>query len=461
MNMAKKDKIKKSVESMEKYFFAYILENPKFIHRVVPIYFINDKIRFVYECLRENFLSMEIPKIPSIQKAIELVRMYDLDSTKVSNEFIERAMSVQTAEIVSGDEDDYLKKTFYSWITSRGMYGGMTSIIEIIQNMDPTDYSNTVELSEKIRNMMTDATLMNFDDDDLGLDFFDPESHLQETLKNKISTGWSSIDELLSGGWDRKTLNLILGGTNSGKSLWLGNIAVNASNYGKNVLYITLEMSSKKVMKRMGANRLKIHIDEYDTKSKDTHFMTKKLNALKKQTAFTSSDSDMFKNTLGHLYVKEFPSGSCTVADVDNTIKNFENKKNIKIDLVVVDYLTIMSPEKSKDMNLFTNGKYLSNGLRAIAQKRDLVMVTAMQIGKDSYGANDINLGDVSESKAIIENTDVCFGIIRTDAMRRENKYQLKLLKIRDGGFKWERTHFELNTSFLSIEKDKKMDSTN
>jgi KaiC/GvpD/RAD55 family RecA-like ATPase len=38
--------------------------------------------------------------------------------------------------------------------------------------------------------------------------------------------------------------------TNGGKSLWMQNFAVRSANMGHNVLYITLEMSERKVMKK-------------------------------------------------------------------------------------------------------------------------------------------------------------------------------------------------------------------
>jgi replicative DNA helicase len=450
---------KRSTESLEKYFFAFVLETPKYFHRIKPVYFKNNKIKYVYEVIREYYLDLDKPKVPGNKKILELIRLYDPDGETIPDNFLEMLLSVDAGDLIENSDDDYLKKALHSWITSKNMNNSFETIVDYIRDMDEIDYSNTEKVSEKVRELITNATLMNYDDDDLGLNFFDPESHIQDIARNKISSGWASIDELMNGGWDRKTLNLILGASNSGKSLWLGNIAVNAAENGKNVAYITLEMSDKKVMKRLGSNRLRIPIDEYDKRSRDVAYMEKKMKALKKRSSFTGNGGDMFNTTVGEIYVKEYASGTCTVADVDNYVKNLEEKKGIKIDMVVVDYLTIMQPEKSRDSNLFTNGKYLSNGLRAIAQTRDLVMVTAMQIGKDGYGANDIDLGDISESKAIVENTDTCFGIIRTDAMRRENKYILKLLKIRDGGFKWEKTHFELNTEFLRIENDKKLEA--
>jgi predicted ATP-dependent serine protease len=33
----------------------------------------------------------------------------------------------------------------------------------------------------------------------------------------KMTSGWSNVDKILSGGWDHATLNLIMGETNVGK----------------------------------------------------------------------------------------------------------------------------------------------------------------------------------------------------------------------------------------------------
>lgn len=447
-----------NIEHLEKYFFAYIMENPKFFDRVDPIAFTNPNISFIYRIIREHFISLEKPIIPNDHKVLELVRMFDTNK-QISKEFLKGLLNVNLANMIQGNDDDYLQKAVQSWCTTSSMKQKMYEAADFIRELNPVDYNDTELVASKLRELINSATLMDYGDDDLGLDFDDPEAHIQDTAKNKLPTGWHNIDELLQGGWDRKTLNIVIGPSNSGKSLWLTNIAVNVANHGKNVIYISLEMSDKKVLKRMGASRLKIPIDEYDVKSKDTKYMQSKIKQLKTSSAMFTNDSDMFNNPMGKIFVKEYPAGTASIGDVDNYIKKFEENKGIKVDMVVVDYLTIMSPEnKGQNSSLFQNGKDLSIGLRAIAQKYNLCMVSAMQVGKDNFGASDIFLSDISESKAIIENSDTMFGIIRTDPMRAENKYILKLLKLRDGGFKWEKTHFELNSKYLTIENDKKLD---
>lgn len=445
---------KPNIEHLEKYFFAYIMENPSYFSRVNPIAFDNSNISFIYSVIQKHYLSLDKPIIPSNHKILELVKMYDKNK-RISKEFLKALLNVDVGNIIQGADDDYLSKAVQSWCTSSTIKEKMYEAADYIRDLNPIDYQNTELVASKIRELINNATLMDYDNEDLGLDFDDAESHIQDTKRNKIPTGWNNIDELLQGGWDIKTLNIIIGPSNSGKSLWLSNIAVNAANYGKNVMYFSLEMSDKKVMKRLGSIRLKIPIDDYDKKSKDKKFMQSKLKQLKTSSAEFGRGGDLFNNQMGKIFVKEYPAGTATIADLDSHIKKVQDVKGVKIDMVVVDYLTIMSPDnKSGSSSLFQNGKQLSEGLRAIGQKYDISMVTAMQVSKDNYGASDIFLSDISESKAIVETADTMFGIIRTDKMRSEGKYILKLLKMRDGDFKWEKTQFDLNKKFLNIEND-------
>ena len=83
--------------------------------------------------------------------------------------------------------------------------------------------------------------------------------------------------------------------------------------------------------------------------------MQSKIKQLKTSSAMFTNDSDMFNNPMGKIFVKEYPAGTASVRDVDNYIKKFEENKGIKVDMVVVDYLTIMSPE-NKGQNLYEEG---------------------------------------------------------------------------------------------------------
>jgi len=251
---------------------------------------------------------------------------------------------------------------------------------------------------------------------------------------------------------DDKNHRFYTNGILSHNSMWLHNIGVNAADQGKVVVIITLEMASRKVMKRMGAMRLKIDINQYDELSKDSTFIKNKINQVK------NKGNGMFNtDTPGKLFVKKFNTGDCSVLDIDNYIHKLEEIKEVNVDMVLVDYINIMTVDDgSKDIrnNLYMKGKHLAEGLRYLADKYETVVITATQLDRAVWGANDVKLNDIPESKAIAETADSVWAIIRTPTMKKENKYKLKILKLRDGEHKEEQVRFDFNTKYLTIEND-------
>jgi replicative DNA helicase len=71
----------------------------------------------------------------------------------------------------------------------------------------------------KIKEIVDDMSNTNFisDDEDLGSDFDDVESHYQDSAMDKVSSGFETIDHILGGGWDTGSLNLFMGETSNGK----------------------------------------------------------------------------------------------------------------------------------------------------------------------------------------------------------------------------------------------------
>ena len=433
--------------NMEKRYFIHILENPDQFSKVEPSFFKNSDIQFIYTIIREEYIRSESHIVPSPQQIYTMVKLADQDG-KINDKVIKMLLQSDNADINS----EWLVPRFKSWKIQNQLKGDMLKGIDLLRGVEDINYDNVVEVAQKVKNMFSNVLLVDDDDQDLGEDFDDPESHKQLISKNSIPTGWSNIDNILGGGWSKSTLNVIMGETNVGKSMWLHNIAVNAANAGTNVLIITLEMATRKVMKRLGSMRLKITTDEYDERSKDSVFMKQRINNLKSQ----STVGNLFDSQPGKIFVKKYNTSDCTVTDIDNYVKKFEEVKRIKVGMIVVDYINIMSIEKGFEITnmLYLKGKHLAEGLRRIADKYECAVVTATQTDKAVWGASDIKLGDIPESKAIADTSDSVWGIIRNPEMKRNNLYRLKILKLRDGEHHEEQVKFDFNIKFLTMEND-------
>ena len=276
-----------------------------------------------------------------------------------------------------------------------------------------------------------------------------PEMIMEFTLTGNKS---SMYDLQISEGSNKQYYT---NGILSHNSLWMQNFAVKSSDMGYNVLYISLEMSEKKVMKRLGSMRLRIPINDYDTVSMDTEFMSRKIKSLS-----NADGGDIFDKKVGKIITKFWAAGTATVNDFDNYIQRLKEKRDIKIDFIIVDYITLIAPVKGIGSdNLYTKGKQLAEGLRALAAKWKCPVLSAVQLAKDAWNASDITMESIPESKAILETADSMFALIRTEEMRRLNLYRFKLLKQRDGDFSRSQIRINLNPTYLTLEGDQFVDS--
>jgi replicative DNA helicase len=392
-------------------------------------------------------------QVPTPRQILDMVSLEDKEGT-ITKEILKSILQVDLKEY---DEKNFIEPKFNAWILSNRLKTGTVDIIDETRNLDSiSDFAKAVEAADRIRSIVDEMSSTNFvQDDDMGSDFDDPENHVQDSSKFKVKCGFESIDHMLGGGWDISTLNVIMAETNNGKSLWMQNFAFKAADMGHNVLYITLEMSERKVMKRIGAMRLKIPINEYDVLSKDTEMIKKKIANLSR----TAEGGDLFDKKVGKIFTKFWAAGTATVTDFDNYIQKLKEKKDIKIDLIIVDYITLVATNKGAMAdNLYTKGKTLAEALRAVGAKYKCPVITGVQVAKDAWNSADITLESVPESKAIAETADTFFAIIRTEEMKRQNLYRFKLLKQRDGDFLKSQIRLNLNSTYLTLENDQFLD---
>jgi replicative DNA helicase len=437
---------------LEKVFFNYIIKYKKFFDVVKPYFFRNSEIQFVYGVVRNYMIQSSDTAIPTPRQILDMVNLEDKEGV-ITKEILKSILQVDLKEY---DEKQFIEPKFNAWVLSNRLKTGTVDIIDETRNLDTiADFDKAIEAADKIKAIVDEMSSLNFvQDEDMGADFDDPEMHVQDSSKFKIRSGFETLDHMLGGGWDIQTLNCIMAETNNGKSLWMQNFAVKSADAGYNVLYVTLEMSERKVMKRLGAMRLRIPINDYDKISKDTELIKKKIKALSH-----AEGGDIFDKKVGKIISKFWAAGTATVADFDNYIQKLKEKKDIKIDLIIVDYITLVAAPKGLGAdNLYTKGKHLAEGLRALGAKYKCPVITGVQVAKDAWNSSDITLESVPESKAIAETADTFFAIIRTEEMKRQNLYRFKLLKQRDGDFLKSQIRLNLNSTFLTLENDQFLD---
>jgi KaiC/GvpD/RAD55 family RecA-like ATPase len=253
---------------------------------------------------------------------------------------------------------------------------------------------------------------------DLGTDYFaDPSARINKYFNSggQVSTGWPQLDRLLYGGFSRGELNIFAGGSGSGKSLVMMNIALNWLQQGLSGVYISLELSEELVSLRTDAM-----LTSMSTKD------------IRKDIDNTSLRVSMVGKKSGTYRVKALPAQS-NINDIRAFLKEYQIQTGNKVDFMMIDYLDLLMPISAKvsPNDLFVKDKYVSEELRNLSKELGVLMVTASQLNRSAVEEVEFNHSHISGGISKINTADNVFGILTSRAMKERGRYQIQCLKSR------------------------------
>lgn len=306
--------------------------------------------------------------------------------------------------------------------------------LTILDGVDLLRDGDGAEVEKRVREAMTISLTR-----DLGTSYFeDPKTRLERLRdrSNYITTGWSTLDRKLYGGFTRGALNVFAGGSGSGKSLFLQNIGRNWAMMGMNVIYFSLELSEDLVSRRID--------------SMSSGFATNEILGRINEVAIA------VKNTgrgAGDFIIKKMPEAGTTANDLRAFLKEYEIQTGKKPDAVIVDYLDLMSPNSGKinPGDLFVKDKYTSEEMRALASEWDCLCVTASQLNRQSVEATEFDHSHIAGGISKINTADNVFGIFATAGMKERGEYQLQFLKTRSSSAVGSKMRLKFNPTSLVI----------
>jgi len=244
--------------------------------------------------------------------------------------------------------------------------------------------------------------------------------------EDRLPFDLSMFNKISKGGIPRKTLNGILASTGVGKSLFLCHLAAASLKQGKNVLYITMEMSEERIAERIDCNLLNIDIDELFKIGKKT---------------FTTKVEELQSKTHGKLIIKEYPTGNAHAGHFRALLDELKTKKNFLPDVIMIDYLNICASQRVKNQNAnsYTIVKSIAEELRALAVEFDVPVWTATQTNRGGANNSDVSITDTSESFGLPMTLDFLFAMVRTEELDELGQLLCIQLKSRYGDINYHR----------------------
>lgn len=376
----------------QRVLLELLVSSPKLFSLCLPIIkheYFEPKLQGTVKFITEYF--NEYRGVPSIDiiKAETSYSLIKHDVTKdmmkwASNE-IEKFCRVEAMKIILLDAPRLLSSQNDSVITEAWKKASQISLINDLGD----DYFATID--ERVEHLCTDSEIM--------------------------STGIDKLDEALQP--RRQELFMVSGNSGGGKSLTLNNICFNTACLGYNSLYISIEMTSKRIGQRIDAIITGINPKQYN-QNKD--------EVLIKLKQFSQNNPNLGKIHIVRLKPQIDANG------LRSYIDEYISATGINPDHIFVDYMGRMSCIDKTIKEAHIKDERIMDELREIGVDYDAVMWTGSQQtrGAVKTKVEDLGQDNLAGGMAKINPCDGAFACVFNDVMKFAGEIAYKITKARN-----------------------------
>ena len=223
-----------------------------------------------------------------------------------------------------------------------------------------------------------------------------------------LATHYTILDEMTTG-LQRSDLVILAGRPSMGKTSLAMNIAENAAIVdGKVVGIFSLEMSNEALVQRLLCSRATVDAQRFRTGTFFSSDMPKIQRAAEELGASA-------------LFIDDTPGTS--ISEMRAKARRLKQSQG-RLDLLVVDYLQLMSGGSKRFENRTQEVSSISRGLKAIAKELQVPVLALSQLSRapESRGGDHRpQLSDLRESGSIEQDADVVMFIFREELYKQED----------------------------------------
>lgn len=287
-------------------------------------------------------------------------------------------------EILVDMTEKYIKNTRFKAVLMRG--------VEVL------DGSSKKDSIESLSEETNDIRKMTFKKS-LGLDYIrDYKSNFVqygEVEEAGIKAPLDIINVSTGGGFKPGTLTVIASVSNGGKTIFLSNISGFTALQGKNVALFHMEETELEVRERI-----------------DAYLLNKETSELKVQgTSLIGPFEHLISKGFGNIKIRSYGPNTASCLHFQAQLDDWKLQDGFIPDIIIADSITIIKPNSNVD-GLYGKGKAVSEELKSLGVYNNVPIVSAVQLGRGSYGVTKVGMEDVAEAIAISQIASTMIGVV-------------------------------------------------
>ncbi len=400
-----------------------------------PKYFDNQYFKLIMQMTKEYYHKYE--HAPSFSTLEQITK------SEVTSPMAQKMVLDMITQVVDAPDDgyQYVQEKALKFCKQQELQKVMTKAQKII---DKGDFESYDHLEEMVR----EALQVGEVDTGTADVFFNLDEVLDDDFRHPIPMGITGIDNLLKGGLAKGEIGVILAPTGVGKTTVLSKIANNAFNLGYNVLQIFFEDNPKIIQRKHFTMWTKIAPDNLSLQREE---VLEKVRQIK-------------ENASNRLILKKLPSDTLTMNQIKNQIRKMI-AEGTKIDLVVVDYIDCIVPDKNLGDEWKSEGSVM-RGFESMCHELDIAGWTATQGNRSSISSEVVTTDQMGGSIKKAQVGHVIISVAKSLQQKEMNLATIAITKSRIGkdGIVFENCKFdnemiEIDTdssvTFLGMEEQK------
>ena len=224
-----------------------------------------------------------------------------------------------------------------------------------------------------------------------------------------IPTGFSDMDKLLGGGLQRSDLVIVAARPSLGKSTLAFNVARHAAEQGAHVGIFSLEMSAEQIGIRLVSGETNIN----------SHNL--RMGMISDAQERTMMDAIGVLSELP-IYIDDTPIQG--IVEMRGKARRLQTERGV--DLLIVDYLQLMSGGSGRFENRVQEMGEFSRSLKGMARDMDIPVLACSQLSRapEQRPSHRPILSDLRESGSIEQDADVVAFIYREDAYTTREEWE-------------------------------------
>ena len=392
----------------EKALLGAIILKPDVMHDVsvtiFPESFYADKHRKIYEAISKIFSKGD--PIDSVSVVTELKNMEQLDRVGGASYISELIEMVPAAGNAAYYATQVIDKS-----TLRNLIHAADDIAEIGYS-DPESIDEALDQAEKKVFQATQApSAQKFRPIGASLsEAWERFEHLSANpeVKRGVPSGFTALDNVLSG-FQKSDLVILAARPSMGKTTFALDLARNAALlHEKSVGIFSLEMSDQQLVDRMLAAEAGV-------------------DSWKLRTGRLSNDSEYealqeAMNKLHKAPIHIIDEAAMNIVKMRSAARRLKNEYGL--DMLIVDYLQLMSPTMTKGSDsMVQQVTEISRSLKILAKEMDIPVIALSQLSRavEQRGGKP-RLSDLRDSGSIEQDADVVMFIHREDKMNKDKE---------------------------------------